>query len=500
MKHPRIHWFIASFGAFLVWVAIYLLVDQLPMNLEFSIWQPKELFSTPLILSMDDVAWPLVMGISGVLLIISLTSPARDFMVTAQERISVLIYTCLCLAAVLAGNVLSVVTSWMLMDVFIFVLSIRESDSGRRNDSFMWWFGKNLIAIVLLILAAVINISIEGDTPIYNQVSTTSLVIIIFSSLIRMPFPLISQHAEEIGWVDPGNKSTLDLFPMITGLAVIARVLDVANPEEGIVWFYLIGGLLIIGSLIQMIFYTHEKRSILFLNLGVTGIGILLASYGEIRAGILISAIGVIILGLNAWIKFLSVHERWHYVVPILLAAILAGLTGSPGCVLSHVAVKGFLIPGSIGIDLFIGIGMGLLGVLFFGLFFKQTEKWKSAENLTITSYSLGLMLFASNMFLIGFKINPGYSVAGILFFLSTSLFIGFILYCVIRTGFQLPVKFNRKLKVPAVLPKFNFLRVIGEGLINVISTTGKIFEGETGLLWAFVILLLLILTLGGIG
>jgi hypothetical protein len=491
------HWFVTSFGALLAWVATYFLSNQIPIKLEFSIWQPKVLFSTPLILSMDKVSWPLVMGVTGVFLVISLSLPSRDGIVSIHERVSVLIYSSFSLAAVLAGNILTVIITWMLMDGFIFTLSMRASQPGRRNDSFLWWFGKSLLAIVVLVFAAVINLSAGGTTAYQELVSVLSMILIIFSSLLRMPFPAISKYGEDIGWVDAGNKSTLDLFPMLSGVAVLAHVLEIVNSDESIIWLTIIGGLLVTLSLVEMIFFTFKVNSLLFLNLGTLGIGLLLASY---RGGIIISAVGIIMISISSWLKFLKVHERWHSIVPILFTAMMAGMIGTPGGILSQVAAEEFIRPGKMGIELLVWIGMGLVSIFYFKFTSSGLIKWRSRENLTVTSYSLALMLFVSNTFLVGYKMNLGFSLPGIVYFLSLCLLIVIVLYSIQRVDLQLPIQGTGKLRFRRLLSRFNFIRIFGNGLLSIVSAVGNIFEGETGLLWALVILLLLILTLGGIG
>lgn len=499
-RHPRIHWFVASFGALLAWVATYLLGDQLPIELEFSIWRPKALFPEPINFLLDDTTWPLVMSISAILLLIALTKPARDEAITIREHLTLFVYTCISLAAVLAGNILSVVTMWMLMDVFIFALSMRNSREMKKNPRLFWWNAKNLSSIFLLIVASALNSSLSGGQPFHGQMVAGSVVIVVIASLLRTPIPNIASYGENIGWEDSGSVSTLELFPVITGVSLLAHVFKSGIPEDAVLWLRLIGGACLIYSMFNYYSHFSEKLKTLDLYIGIFGIGILVASYGSTSEMELLSAFGVLIVSLSATLNFLRIHENWHHAVPFLFAAMLTGLPGTSGGIISVHIAEEVLNSGIRGIEILIWIGLGLLTQGFVRSTFRYQDQWKNSENLTRTSYSLGLMLFVVNTFLIGYQIHREITVGGILFSISVGLLTGIIYFGITKMRSESALRLRRKLDLSGLLSNLNFIRFISKAIYDILYGAGRIFEGDTGMLWTFVILQLLVIALGKIG
>ncbi|OGO20275.1 MAG: hypothetical protein A2Z14_16195 [Chloroflexi bacterium RBG_16_48_8] len=496
-RHLRIHWFLASLGILLAWVATFILGDQLPIELKFSIWKPESLFSTPLLFTLDEITWPLAMTCLAILLVISLTLPSRDIVIPAGERITTLIYLFLTFSAVLAGNILSVLTTWMLMDIFIFALSMRASKYNVEDPLLMFWFGKNLISVFLLIIAAILNISGGGTHHFEDPMIGASVVIVSLSSLLRMPIHSISKHGKQIGWSDVGNRTTLDIFPALSGMSVLGHVLKNGLPNDVFLWFRLIGGIYLAYYAIKYFISKKTEVSRLEFYLGVFGLGILVTSYGSISGGILISTVGVMIVSLSTTMEFIKIHEGWHSFIPILFTGMLAGLPGTPGGLLSLRIADEILNSGAIGIAILVWIGMSFLAVGYLKSTFKAPIDWRNSENLTRISYSVGLMLLVANTILISIQLNHEFTFRSMIYFISVGLTTGFLYTILNKLHFKFRGDFIERVRIPRWMSEFSPLRRVAQSFMEIFYGIGRIFESETGMLWAFVILQLLIIALG---
>jgi hypothetical protein len=498
--HLRSQWFIGSIGLLLAWVATYLLRDRLSIELEFSIWEPQTLFSTPLLFSLDEITWPLWLACLAILLVISLTLPSRSVVIPVRERLTSLIYLCITSAAVLAGNILTALITWMLMDVFVLSLGLRGTDHDESGTEFIEWFGKNLISIFLLLIAAVLDLSKGGSPSFFGQMMGTSVVIVILSSLLRMPIHSISGYGKKIGWSDSGIMSTLDIFPALSGLSVVGHVLANGIQTDAILWVRIIGGFCLAFSIMQSFLWDKKEHSTIMLYIGVFGVGVLAASYGSMEAGILISTLGVLIISLNAALNYFPIHENWHTVVPILFIGMLAGLPGTLGGEVGSKTANEILNLDAIGIALLVWIGMGILSGIHLKRAVLIPQDWKNSENLTRISYALGLIFLVVNAVVIGIAANENVTLKGLIFFLSTALLAGFVYYGMTRLRFKRIEDIYVRLKIPQVRNRALSILKIAQIPIRIVSGIGSIFESETGMLWAFVILQFIILAIGKIG
>jgi len=499
-RHSRMHWFLASIGILLAWVGTFLLGDKLPIELKFSIWEPEYLFATPLQFLLDEVTWPLSMISLTMLLVITLTLPSRDIVIQAEERITSIIYLILTFSAVLAGNMLSVLISWMLMDIFIFVLSMRASRNELEGSFLLMWFSKNLVSIFLLIIAAIINISKGGSHQFDEPIIGASVVIVCLSTLLRMPIHSMSKHGNQINWKDVGNMSLLDIFPALSGMSVLGHVIVNGVPDDAVLWFRIIGATYLAYYIFRLFLLEIKEHPRLEFYMGILGLGMLTVSYTSVDEGIMISAIGVILVLVSITMQVLEIHDRWHLIIPILFLGMLAGLPGTPGGLLSFHTASVMLASGSIGIAILVGLGMTLMAFGYMDATFKTPIDWKNSENLTRISYSIGLLLLVANVIMINFRLYYVFSLEGVIFFLSIVLAVG-ILYWIFKKFQPMSwrVSFQEE-KIVHWISVFNPLRKMIDQFVRLLYGVGRIFESETGMLWAFVILMFLILALRKFG
>ena len=498
--HLRSQWFVASIGLLLAWVATYLLRERLPIELEFSIWEPQTLFSTPLLFSLDRITWPLWMSCLAILLVISLTLPSRSVVIPVRERLTSLIYLCITSAAVLAGNILTVLISWMLMDVYILSLGLRGTDHDESGAEVIKWFGKNLISILLLLIAAVFDLSKGGSSRFFDQMMGVSVVIVILSSLLRMPIYSISGYGKKIGWRDSGMMSTLDIFPALSGFSALGHVLASGIQTDAILWVRIIGGSCLAFSVIQSLLRISKDHSLIILYLGIFGVAVLAASYGSMEDGFLISALGVLIISLDASLDYLPIHENWHTVVLMLFIGMVAGLPGTLGGELGIKTVDEIKNSGAIGIAILVWIGMGILSGVYLKRAVLIPQDWKNSENLTRISYALGLIFLVINAVVIGLEANQDVTVKGLILFLSTAVLAGIVYYGVTRLRRTLSKEVYIRSRIPQINNWSTSLFSVGQIPLRMLSGIASIFESETGMLWAFVILQFIILALGKFG
>jgi hypothetical protein len=499
-RHMRTHWFVGTLGILLAWVAIFLLHNRLPVSIDFSIWKPQTLFSTPLLFRLDGITWPLAMTAFALMLVILLSMPSRSVMSSFNERITSLIYLCIALVAILAGNMLSVVITWMFMDVFILALYLRGTFREKNETEGLQWFAKNLISILLLLIAIVVNLSKGGNVDFHSQMLGASLVIVVLSTLLRMPVLSISKTTQSIGWGDVGTASILDIFPALSGISLLGHVIRNGISEDAMVWIWLIGELCLIFSIIGSMLWMRKNGSMLFLYTGILAMGILSSTYGSIDGGILLALLGVLACSLQVILKQLPIHNSWHTVVPVIFVATFAGMPGTLGGVLANSTATEIVGFGTVGIAITVWMGMGILSGVLLSKAVRNSLDWVHSENLTRISYAIGLIFLVLNSIFIGIEESGKVTIIDLVFFISEVLIACVVFYWIrkIKNGFI--EKWVAKVNYPIMKPQFPFARFVGNSIYGILLGVGNIFEGENGMLWALVILQYIILAIGNFG
>src|SRR4026207_215264 len=108
----RYNWLIATGGAFLGWISVFLWQTKMPIALQFPAWQPALLFSQSPTFVADGIAWAFAISITTLCLAIILTAVVRSHFPRVINWMGTLILTLLGLLAVVADNPLTLVLIW----------------------------------------------------------------------------------------------------------------------------------------------------------------------------------------------------------------------------------------------------------------------------------------------------------------------------------------------------------------------------------------------------
>ena len=120
----RYYWLLAVGGAGLAWLSIWVLRIRLDAAVQLSQWRPLELFEQSPMLAVDAFSWPFAIALGTIALAVILTDIGRSEEADWYSWASSLALAALGLVAVLAGNLLTLVLAWTVIDVLeFFILS-----------------------------------------------------------------------------------------------------------------------------------------------------------------------------------------------------------------------------------------------------------------------------------------------------------------------------------------------------------------------------------------
>ncbi len=495
-RQARVLWGLSVGTALLAWLVSLGLILLLPQVTRISVWQPQALFQSQLELRLDRVSWPFLYATSTVLLAIIFTHPARTGETLPGTRALILAYTTLPMIAILAGNMLTIATAWAVMDVFTLLLFISIQEDEKAIRSLITRLLVDGGSVILVLAAALVNVSQGGDTSMTSQLRTPLVAILLaVASLLRLgllplhfSLPPLPRLRRELG-------TLLRLLPPSAALSVLARLINLGLPLELLPWLRLVGGIGIFIGGLRWALETDVVAARPFLVLAISGQGVLIASSSSDNGNVIVAA-GVLLLLVGTVLSVVEIFTPIHRLWPGLCGLVLAGLPGTPGSVLSSaLIVNGFDIPQIVSLVLGV-LGMVLLSVGALRLFFLPSVPWPTAESLVRFVYGLGLGLPVLVAVGLGFWMWDGFSLQGFILFMVATILAAFTIINMRRLPLRDLARWGKIMVWLDPTPIYNALASGSRAVMRVVRATSGVMEGEGAMLWLFVILLLLFLGL----
>ncbi|MGD8633458.1 MAG: hypothetical protein PVF85_07815, partial [Anaerolineales bacterium] len=230
-RSNRLRWVVASTLGFSVWALMILINVESVGVLQLSIWQPEDLFQSPISLTIDGLSWPLIYGAVTVLLSVILTAATRPQAEHADLRSFWFLYTSFAVIAIMSANLLTTAIAWAMMDfgTVIFLLSISENQQDRR--AIFVRAGVNAVS-VLLIIAAAMTSQIQGIVALdLTKTSAIGIMMLAIAASLRLGLMPLHFALPPFAPLRRDVGTLLRLLPPVVALALLARVFAAGLPE-----------------------------------------------------------------------------------------------------------------------------------------------------------------------------------------------------------------------------------------------------------------------------
>jgi len=494
-RPERVVWAVSVAGQWLVWLTLLGIHRYVPTEIGISVWRPVALFQTPLVLSLDTTGWTMAFAIATLLLAIGMTSAARSGSATPATRVFLSVYGALGMAAVTAGNLLTMGMAWAMMEVVAFTTSLVLV--GRRDI-----IPREILRLamqgtsVILLLAAAVLLGSNG-VPGVRGMSAWGYALGLAAAVLRWGLFPAHYPLPSLPGIRRGLGTCLRLLPAGMGMVLIVRLLQGDPPLiflTVLAWF---GGVLALVSGITWAFHTDPVRRRPMLVLGLAGltlcaVGASPASPSEVVA--LGGSAALVLIG--GMVSLAEPHEMWHrwWVLPAVFMLIggpfspaqrvLEPLVGS--------AHAGSAVPGGLGL-----VGGVLLAVGIVRHVEVAASPWPSGESLVKASYAVGIALIPLAAVEISLAIPTKPSALSVALFLAMAGASALAYYGYVRAGERTRASFERvfgSARLPEPWPDMgSFLASPLNGLVWI----GDLFQGDAGLLWILFFLLMLVAIVG---
>ena len=490
-------WLVAALGVLLVWISIFFWQIDLPQRLFPSRWMTLSLFTASPELMADQYAWIYALSLAALAAAVVLTSPARTSTVSAAEWVGTLTLMALALLSILADNPLTLVLAWTAIDLTELFNSLRLSNSPSLSERAVISFSIRAAGTGFALWASVVG-AINGQVFLFENMPPQMGIYLLLAVGLRLGvLPLHLPYRTEPD-LRRGFGTSLRLTAVVTSLVLLARLPASAVDARYVPYLMGLVALAALYSAWKWLSAPDELNGRPYWIIGMSALSVAAALRGN-PAG---SAAWGVALVLFGGISFLySARQVWFTRILAALAILLLALPFT------------FTASGWLGVfplailfwPLFlvahVMLVAGYIRHLFHegGTLFSELPSWAQA------AYPLGLTILVITALISGLWGWPGALQLGAwvvaLALVVLAILAGFSVFRFRRLGaFEAPSSSEYRPgrfatfqdAVAGVL--WRIYRMIG----RLFSYAANLLEGDGGLLWTLLLLVLFVSLLRG--
>ncbi len=499
-RRGNLHTWLITVGILLTWVSVLLWQFNLPWNFIPGQWMSVGLFNASPQLFANPIAWLYALSLIALAAAVILTSPTRPEQIGTRSWAETLALTGIGLMIILVDNPLGLALAWMAIDLAEFVLIVRKKAIPNERD---WLaFTLRLIATAFILWAGVVGTSASGQSfTIETTPAQAGLFLVIAAGLrlAALPFRLTQKPQESTP--QRGFDTIFSTISALTGLMVLARI-PAASIDAN--WLTPLLTLTTITALFngwKWLFAPDELSARHHWLMGMSALS-LAACLSNNPLGTAAWGVCLILFG---GILFLYASKQIWLTRILALASLF--ILSFPFTLTATVWLGTFPLPFLFLPLLALAQALFIAGYLRHLLRPSEINDFSQLPNWSQTTYALGLGLLVLTALLGSLWGWPGALAVGhwvislaMLPLIAATLFASYRLpqLAFIKIP-QIGLPKNRPLRLPSPLHIFGrifsfFYQIIGSLTIYI----SDLLEGDGGLLWTLLLLILLISFLRG--
>ncbi|MBE9523846.1 MAG: hypothetical protein IMY76_02025 [Chloroflexi bacterium] len=491
-------WLIATLGLLLAWALLFFSRLALPQLIELVSWSPEVVYPVSPTLIIDPISWPFAMALVTLALSTLLTSVARKSEVWSDWA-STLSMTAIGLLAVMAGNPLTLILGWAALDLTELLILMWRVEFGTLREHVVVAFSIRIGGIWLLLLGATLTGMFEG-TWSFATVSQQASLFLLFAAGLRLGVIYFGGTFRREFPFPRGLGTMLRLAPAGSSLMLLSRTAEVGVPASFVTFLLAITILVAILAGFSWLNAKDELDGQPYWILGMAAFSVASAVRGQSEASL---AWGLAAIFSGGLLFLYSVRHRY------LLALLILGLLGFSGLPLTPLwnGMRLYASPFSPLLLLFlIPHAMFLAGYLWHAL--RQGQQLTGVERWIKVIYPWGLSLLPLVYFIVGgwgqlslAQLEWSRTLLSMVLPSIVTLGLAALIFMGLRMGLTIPESVN---SIIVTIFSLNWLRPL---LWNSFRALGGVFnflctvlEGEGGVLWALLLLILLLVFMANAG
>ncbi len=219
----RFAWLTATGGTLIAWISVFVWQAGMPVILQLPPWKPENIFSQSPLFIADGTAWAFALSITTICLAVIITAVARDNFPTPLSWVGVLVLTAFGVLAVTADNPLTLVLFWAAIDLTEMVAQMRFVENPKLSERVVISFASRVTGILILLWASMVSASDGSTLDFLSPAPRAGLYLIIASAFRLGVFPLHLPYASESSF-RRGFGTGLRMISAGSSLILLARV------------------------------------------------------------------------------------------------------------------------------------------------------------------------------------------------------------------------------------------------------------------------------------
>jgi hypothetical protein len=482
-------WLIAALGALSAWPVQLISRVVIPAQINLSVWQAGDYFSSSPGLLLDEISWPFALGLVSLVLAVILTDVARAAEADWLAWASSLTITALGLVAVLAGNPLTLMLAWAALDLVEVLILLSETLKSSIREQIIIAYATRIAGITFLLIAT-ISSSASGLPLSFEAIPTAASLYLLLAAGLRLGVLPIHLPLFEALSLRRGLGTLLNLVPAATSLMLLARTATIGAEPVLAPYLLALAGLAGLYAGLSWLTAADELDGRPFWILGLASLAFASAIRSQPAATL---AWGITTLLSGGLIFLLSARHRLLYLVAGLGFLGILGLPYLPSW-----QTAGLYRPPFNFLLVIFMITQAMFAAGYLRHLVRPGDRLAGVERWVWVIYPWGLVILPlTHILLTIWRLRqPGAELPNLATswpsLLIVMIIAGFgLLY---RRGFQVPIRltqvFQRTLSLHWLYRFVWRLYRLGARFVAFINL---ILEGEGGILWTLLLLVILL-------
>jgi hypothetical protein len=489
---PGYLWILTLFSSFLAWGLVLAIRGQLPLSVSLADWQPDLLFQSSPFLLLDETSWPFAVAVMTLPLAVLLTDVSGVRELDPQTWASSQALAGVGLVAVVAGNPLTLLMTWAVLDIAESVVLLLQVKGSQERERVVVAFSVRVGGMFML-LSAMLRASALGEMLTFQNIPAEVSGYILLAAGLRLGVLPPHQPFLQEPLMRRGLGTLLRFVPVAASVVLLVRA---ASAEVTGIWstvFLLLAAFTTFSSALVWLRAKDELQGRQYWVLSLGAFALASAVKGLPAAS---AAWGLAMLFSGALLFLFSTRLRRLLIIPILG---MIGFSALPFTPTWEGSAFFFALPWGYRIVFWAALAILLLGYLRHARRAEPPEPGFERWMWIVYPLGLGVLLFAHfgltyinwgrGMREISLQ-TPGWW-SGLIPLGLAALF----LVWSHREPWSVPVFLSRIGEAFTLNWMYRFFWWLYRSIGRVLSIFTKLLEGDGGILWALLILLMLIVT-----
>ena len=500
-SHIGILWMFAVFGSIGALVGILLWKWIEPEPIVFTMLRFDLFEGIPIVFQNDQYSWPYALAIASLLVAVMFTS-SESINEGLNPRIwsSALLISAVCIAVITSATPLALIITWVILDVIELLITIRNIKINIRIQRVIIFYSFKTLGTFILLFTLLLNKINASDLGFVELTQEYGMVVILSICLRLGVIPVYVPYLGNLG-LQRGLRTLIRIGVPAANMVILDGMSEWAIPSTyapGLLLFASLAAFF--GSVIWLI-SNDEIQGQSFWVIAFSGITIACAVRGKPISSIPWGVAMILCGGL------LSLYSIRNKIIAGLIIAGLISLSGIP-FTLTASGWDGLIIAPFNLMDIIVLASISILISGFIRFLFMQGDTFARKENWVKITYTFGLLIIFGSIILESFYGWPGSMDVGMFWPGVLSLIIAvlillsaFVYKKFVPQNMTKVLLDNRILRNAKFILKrffelewlFLLLGYIYGLMQKMIIFLTKILEGDGGVIWSFLFLILII-------